>query len=628
MSSQVLQRTFSITLAGGASVATAHGIRVQNAPVVPNWIIPDRPTALGVTAHDDTTFTLYNPTGGALTALFTVKLDHTIQRDPDDPSELIWVGGAASSSGNDSSYIELSGMTLVAGSYTPVSQVRYVYLQSDYGASGAWLGPGAPTYGDDSNPGTKDKPFRTIQGIIQRFGRRGIQGVLIVVKMGGYSVMPAGGWPASPIAANDPWDGDPEQDRSVFSRDLEFTGTDNFMAGYAFHSPRKMFPSTVPLTFMGAVQVGLRVQLTFAENAFAGGSRGSFLRLYQPDGRDVFFPHVISEVTAPNVIMVEPPFTAADWNFWAAAPNVCRGSVPAVQLSGGPDYEATGVHVHGFGAGKIGNGRTGGGEVTTNPIPQLYSTMVIRGTYDVVGQWMACACWFDDGVEFGPGGQPFLKGCTAGPNGYVRWASAGRVLNADSSYLLNREICGYALVPELPGPPPPDVNPVVGTIGPNDLVITGDGAFLIVTDALGAHPGDYRAMHGLSVITTGGIHENLRVNGNGKFVQLRDAAAPCPVVLHTDAALPCVWGTGDGTTVYLNPAANRLELVNGGGGTLRTGKGAAIAEGVGVGEWLEVLGYNGYFTRRHEVSGTGFPTDDTSAIVATTWMPAGYEGDS
>lgn len=633
---QSLTELYTIpALAPGASYVLTHTLQDSNGNfLIPNWV---QPTAHGSpvvpgnpsSATPPTTTTVTFTNTSALSSdpvSFRVGYDHSILRSSRQGLAgliFFYAGPDGVGGSGGGSYIELSGMTDVAGSQTPVTQVIYAYLQSDYGASGAWLGPGADTYGDDSNPGTKDLPFLTVQGILQRFGRRGINGVTIVIKAGGYSVMPAGGWPAAPIAATDPWDGNPSEDRSVFSREFELTGSEAFAAGYAFHSPRKMFPSSTPLTFVNAVQVGLRVQLTFVENVFAPGAIGSFIRLYQPDGRDVFFPHVISEVLAVNQIMVEPPFTAADWSFWAAAPNICQMHVPAVQLSGGPDYEATGVHIHGFGAGKFGDGRTGGGAVVTNPLPHFFSTMIIRGSYDIVGQWMACAVWFDDGVEF-CGGQPILKGCGGGPNGYARWSAQGRVLNADSGYLPNLEIMGYALVPALPGPPPVDVNPVVQTGGPGELVICGD-ANLTITDALGSTPGTLRDLHAVSVIcTTGRIP--IRINGNGILFVSADAARPAFLVLRTPGAVPAIWCTGSGKA-YLNDSVAQLELANGGGGLIRVGKGAAIGIGAGAGQWLEPAGYAGNFSRRLEPTANPLcPADDDSAIIAASWMPTGYPG--
>jgi len=55
-------------------------------------------------------------------------------------------------------------------------------------------------------------------------------------------------------------------------------------------------------------------------------------------------------------------------------------------------------------------------------------------------------------------------------------------------------------------------------------------------------------------------------------------------------------------------------------GPLRVGRGAGIALGAGVGAFLEVIGYNGNFTRHLEVSGTGFPTGDFSRIFDKGWQ--------
>lgn len=636
---QSLEELYVIpALAAGATYVLTHTLQDgDGTKLVPNWVqptshgspvVPGNPSS--PTPPTDTTVTFQNNSAQPSNPVtFRVGYEHSILRSSKQGLAgllFFYAGPDGVGGASGGSYIEISGMTLIAGSYEPVDEIVYVYVQPDYGASGAWLGPGAPTYGDDGNPGTKDLPFRTLPGVVQRFGRRGIQGVHIIVKIGGYSVRPAGGWPVAPIDPTDPWDGDATQDRNCFTRELEFTGSDAFRAGYSFHGPRRMFPLTPALTFVNAVQVGLRVQLNFVENVFAAGMQGCFLRLYQPDARDVFYPHVISEVVAPNSIMVEPPFDAADWNFWAAAPNTCRAFSPTVQMGGGPDYEAGGVHVHGDGAGRLGDARTGGAPVTRNPIPHLYSLMIIRGSYNIQGQWLACAVWFDDGSEFLPGGQPILKGCSGGPNGYIRWAADGRVLNADSEYLPNRENTGYAEVSALPAPGPPDINPIVQVGGPGELVIAGD-CNLLITDALGAHPGTMRILHGLSMIcSTNRIP--LRITGGAKLYQSDDINRLAFLVLRTAGAVPAIWATATGTSVFINQSAVYLELGNGGGGLLRVGKGAAIGIGAGVGEWLEVAGFNGYFTRRHELSGTGFPTDDASEIVSTAWMPADYAGET
>lgn len=635
MSVQSLIERYTIpAIAPGATYVQPHTLHDANGAIAPNFVMPTahgtpvRPVpTTGVTA---TAVTFENISAEPSDPVdYSLRYDHSIQRSSDQGAPgllFVYAGPSGGAAGGVGSYIERNGQTDVAGSLTPVDQILDVYVQGTYGASGAWLGPGQPG-GDDSNPGTKDLPFETPVGVYQRFGRRGIQGVTIRVNIGGYSVPPPGGWPVTP-AVNDPWDGYPEQDRVVLSREMLIEGSDCFRAGFCYVWPRKLFPATAAvLPYVNSTQVGNRVRHNFsAPTGLAPSARGAWLVMRRTDDdRDVYYPHVISEVTGGGTqVWTEAPFTAADWMAdFAASGARMAGMVPAAQWAGDPDYENGGVLIHGSGGGHIGDGRTAGAPATRNPQPHGAYGMIIRPTLIANGQTLWCNMWWDDGTEFN-GGAPILKGCSGGPNGYVRWSVAtGRKLNADSNYTPNGENTGWALVSALPVPVPTS-DPEVQTGGPGELVVTGD-CNLIIADAMGAGPGQLRIIHGLAVIcSTGRIPVEVRGKGSLLWVS-GDVARPAFLTLVTPGAVPCMWAVG-GAEIMTN--SGQMQLSNGGGGTMRAGAGAAIASGAGAGEYLEPApGHAGNFTNRLVLNGAlGQAADDDSRICDDTWMPADYSG--
>lgn len=486
------------------------------------------------------------------------------------------------------------------------------YLQSDLGAT--VFGPAA-TYGNDCNPGTKDEPLLTKRGALALAAQQGVTHA--VLHYGGYSVRPAGGWPSTP-AVNDPWDGYATERRRYLQRDICVSGTEAFSAQVSHVGPRKMYPSTPELTYQGATQVGQRVRLDFSEDVFGTGAIGTYIGMRRrDDDRDIFFPHVISGVVSAHSIMVEPPFSAAAWDAVCSSQNgYLRGLVMAAEVSGDWDYEQTGVLIHGTGAGLVGGGRVNGGPTTINPMPHIAYLMIIRPHIAVQGQLYLAHTWLDDGAVVLGGCELRMAGCSGGPNGFLKFKGDGRVLADDSDKLANLEVTGWARV--VSRTPSATADPVFQNGGPGDLVLAGMTQ-LLLGESLASRGGRFRVVHGLSVITSDSRQPVQLWGKDAALFVSADPARPAHLVVHGAGAKPCIRAVG-GAEVYTNAA--QMELVNGGGGTIQVGKGAAIS----VDEFLDPNGYAGNFTRRHEVSESGYPTDDTSRVVDASWMPAGYAG--
>lgn len=501
-------------------------------------------------------------------------------------------------------YKVITNFVDVGGSQVPVDIVYDIYIQSDTDAT---TGPGAPTNGsDETGDGTKAKPYLTIQGAIDGYCAHATQGASVIFHLGGYSVGSPNG------TVSDPWDGKPDFARVYYTRELPLSGSGNFNVSFSYVATRKMFPSTLPLTFVNAVQVGRRVRLTFVEAAFAVGSIGTYIGIRRlDDDRDVYFPHVISEVGGGGTQVYVEGYTAADWNAdFAANGAYIQGLVPAVQISGGPDYESTGVLISGNASGVLGDARTGGGPFTTNPTPHFAYVMIIRGAYIHSGQLYAATTWFDDGTDFlGPGSVRFA-GCTAGPNGYVRiWGGSGRSLSADSNYLENLEKSGWVKTDSLL----PNPDPVSQVGSPVDLVITGT-ANLVFGDSHGIDSGYLRIIRGLVVIATDRIP--IKLYGNSRLFITHGGLNPPLVVVCGIANTPCIWAV-DNAGVRTYEAV--MELTNVSGGVLRVGKGIAISQA----DYINPAIWKGNFTRKLEATG-GFPDDDNARIWDASWEPVDY----
>ena len=76
----------------GAQITVAHGIRYGGLPRKPNIVMPDRQTAIGVIALDETNVTFKNLGTLQESASFFVELEHTIQRETASTATQIWKG--------------------------------------------------------------------------------------------------------------------------------------------------------------------------------------------------------------------------------------------------------------------------------------------------------------------------------------------------------------------------------------------------------------------------------------------------------------------------------------------------------------------------------------------------------
>lgn len=96
MLSTITTKLSVTNLAASASVPIAHGINIEGITGVghmPNIVLPDRATPIGVSGMTTTTVTFTNFGDVTASADFYVALDHTIQKDHADlGSTLIWLG--------------------------------------------------------------------------------------------------------------------------------------------------------------------------------------------------------------------------------------------------------------------------------------------------------------------------------------------------------------------------------------------------------------------------------------------------------------------------------------------------------------------------------------------------------
>ena len=102
MPASVLQITQTVNLAAGASTSIPHGLVSDGNGLIPNVIYPDRDTEIRVTSADDTEVTYENTnTSDAVTAIFLVQFDHSIQQSTPDgqPLQFFYQGGVAGSGG-------------------------------------------------------------------------------------------------------------------------------------------------------------------------------------------------------------------------------------------------------------------------------------------------------------------------------------------------------------------------------------------------------------------------------------------------------------------------------------------------------------------------------------------------
>ena len=94
MATQLLVNVLTVTnLAGGASTTLAHGLRSGDAPVTPTQVLCDRASPLVVTASNNTSITVNNPTGSPLTANFRCEFDHSIHAVDVTPTKWQGLGG-------------------------------------------------------------------------------------------------------------------------------------------------------------------------------------------------------------------------------------------------------------------------------------------------------------------------------------------------------------------------------------------------------------------------------------------------------------------------------------------------------------------------------------------------------
>jgi hypothetical protein len=134
--------------------------------------------------------------------------------------------------------------------------------------------------------------------------------------------------------------------------------------------------------------------------------------------------------------------------------------------------------------------------------------------------------------------------------------------------------------------------------------------------------GCYVATANFSVYRCGSFQgHGLLVEGPCLFVAAGSGAATTSAAVlgtgNSGAGIKCMFG---GIARVNSNATEEKTAITGGLGALMVTVGAAVAYGTGVGEFEEVAGYNGNFTRMLEGTATA-PTADTSLITTRSTFP-------
>lgn len=139
MLSTITNKLSVTNLAASASVTLAHGINIEGVTGIghmPNIVLPDRATAIGVTGMTATTVTFTNRGPVTASADFYVALDHTIQKDHADlASTLLWLGDDLMANGMVSSADLITLAGLITDPIAFNDKVKVLGSLTDYGTS-------------------------------------------------------------------------------------------------------------------------------------------------------------------------------------------------------------------------------------------------------------------------------------------------------------------------------------------------------------------------------------------------------------------------------------------------------------------------------------------------------------
>ena len=459
-----------------------------------------------------------------------------------------------------------------------VGGVGHVYVQGDH--NGHPFQPDDSWGEDTATCGTKVEPCLTVKGALARVET--LTDTTVIVHLGGWSD------PSSIGGANDPWDGYATETRVYEAPVLPLRSSQATRNTLVWAGPRKMVAAgTQPTGYLGAVQLAPgRVKLRFtAPNADIGKS-GLYLRFTEGAGRELFFPHVVSEATSDGLI-VDSSYTAADWDWYAAnmggAFEVCE---PGAHLVGSYDEPSSPVLVMGALPPAVGDTNDG---VDINPLPALSRLVAYRPRIIWTGELMMDSMWLDvEGRLLGPGtlrqrGTTFCGGGTAIFSGV-----AGRVLAQDSGHDAGHERAGWARVPVVYGQAPDSTSdPYAQFGGPIDMTVSG-GMLYVGGRGESQAATHLKIMHGVSVWLDGDSVP-VDVAGPAAFLDVRDGAST-----FVGPSSASVWAK-EGARV-------RLDLTRASIGTVRAGKTPAVTPS----------------------SGMMLTGDDGSVVWDRAWEPAGW----
>lgn len=433
-----------------------------------------------------------------------------------------------------------------------VGGVGHVYVQGDHNGH-----PFQPddTWGEDTTTcGTKVEPCLTIAGALAR--AETLTDTTVMIHLGGWSD------PASIGGVNDPWDGYATETRVYEAAVLPLRTSQATRNTLVYVGPTKMVAAgTQPTGFTGATPLGPnRVRLNFsAPNADIGAS-GLYLRFVEGTGRELFFPHVISESTSAGLI-VDSTYTASDWAWYVANQSgAFEVTEPGAHIVGSYDEASSPVLVMGAMPPAVGD--TNGGE-DINPLPAISRTTIYRPRYVWTGELYLDAVWSDVESRFmGPGtlrgrSLTFCGGGTA-----IFAGLAGRVLAQDSGHDREHERAGWARVPVVYGQASSgSSDPYAQFGGPIDMTVSG-GMLYVGGRGESQAPTHLKIMHGLSVWMNGDSVP-VDVSGPGAMLDIRDGAS-----LFVGPSSASIWAK-EGARV-------RLDMTKAGLGTVRAGRTAAV----------------------------------------------------
>lgn len=444
-----------------------------------------------------------------------------------------------------------------------VGTTGHLYVMSDINADP--LTEGAPTWssGDGPDCGTKADPCLTLYGAEARALEMGLADTTWIVHLGGWSA------PGSANGPSDPWDAYPTEPRMYVAPVVRLYSGQATRNTFAYVGPRKMHAKAVPSGYMGAVQVAPgRAVLRFAYQPLPIGVSGLFLRWVRPDGRELAFPHVITQVTSQGLVVDSKGISASDWDWYSygglgeGAPT-WEACAPAAHIVGSLEEQSHPVVIRGDLPEAIGDGLNAGQPTGTNPLPAMAFLMVFNPRLQHRGELFWFAMWGDIETR-AESGSVRMRAVTAAPNGNVVYMGQARALTEESGQDAAHERAGWALVPTPYGAAPiPEADPYIQWQGPLDLVVSG-GVLWVGGRGQPQGAGVLPIFHGLSVYREIPDGPPIRVIGAGSLLDVGAGAR-----LFADEMAASLGGS------------IRYDVSSASVGTVKVGRGAAAVLGAG-----------------------------------------------